>query len=163
MDWSFYQCFVTVMFCGLVFKLDSMSQKPRRSWRKWATIAVAIVIFFASGITLERGWPSRHELPHEFIFLHAVVQPPSATSTGMIVVLIRTKEHPELPFSVILPYSEELGVTLELASMQTLLEGEIPVTFIPGKGFVFHIKHAPSSGEHPAKGTLIKKPFYRSA
>ena len=160
MNWSLFQCFVTVIFACLAFKLVDMSDKPRRGWAKALTATGLVLVFFMAGISVDRGWPSRNSLPNEFIFIHAVVQ----KDTQNIVVLIRTKENPAVPYSVVLPYTEELGITLELANLQTLLEGEIPVSYKEGSGYTFHIHPKPTeeTKEQPARGG-INTPKFREA
>jgi hypothetical protein len=161
MNWSLFQCVITLMFVCLAVRIMNLSSQPKRLVAKVLTVLALVSVFFLAGISVDRGWPSREALPTEFVFIHAVVQKPAKQNAGYIVVLIRVKEHPDLPHSVVLPYTEELGITLELASMQTILEGEIPVTIESDGSLIFHIKAAPS--EQPAKGfDSSPKPFTRS-
>ena len=162
MNWSLFQCFVTVLFCGLAFKLTEMQLRSARPWRKRLTTLALVLVFFMSGISLDRGWPSRNALPDEFIFIHAVVQEPVNGKSGSIVALIRTKEKPDTPYSISLPYTEELGITMQLLSMQVLSEGEIPVSYEPGKGYTFHLKPAPSGENARSPGMMITPPKLRS-
>jgi hypothetical protein len=161
MNWSLFQCFTTLLFFALACKLLDMKLNSKSGWKPRAIIVLLVVVFFMSGISLDRGWPSRTELPNEFIFIHAVVKAPVDGEDGSIVALIRIKEKPDTPFSIELPYTEELAITLQLMSIHVLTEGEIPVSYTPGKGFGFHLKPAPS-GENTNSQGLITPPKFRS-
>lgn len=162
MNWSLYQCFVTALVCILVFKLVEMKIRSARTWKVWGITAAILLTFFMSGISFDRGWPSRSELPDEFMFIHAVVQEPSGDDPGSIIMLIRTKLSPDIPYSVIVPYDKQVGEALKLASLKVMADGEIPVTYQEGTGFRFHVKQEDAEADNAKSRTMIKKPLLRS-
>lgn len=161
MNWSLYQCFVTALVCVLVFKLVEMKMRSSRGWKVWGITAAIVMTFFMSGISFDRGWPSRSELPDEFMFIHAVVQEPEGDDPGSIVMLIRTKESPTIPYSVIVPYNAKVGAALAIVNQKVLTEGEVPVTYHEGTGFRFHVQSEPETDNAKAR-VMFNKPLLRS-
>lgn len=162
MNWSLFQCAITLAFFGLACKLIEMKLNSQNGWRPKLMGAAVILVFFMSGITLDRGWPSRTDLPTEFMFIHAVVQKPQGTDKGNIVLIIRIKDNPNMPYSVMLPYDEAQAELWKMASVKVTLDGEIPVSYDPEKGYKFHLG-APAETENARnKGMTFEAPKFRS-
>ena len=162
MNWSLYQCFVTALVCILVFKLVDLKMKSTKGLKMWLVTGAIILTFFMSGISFDRGWPSRSELPDEFMFIHAVVQEPEGDDPGSIVMLIRTKDNPKVPYSVIVPYNQKVGEALKIVSQKVLTEGEVPVTYHEGTGFRFHVQSEPEAENAKSRSMMIVEPKFRS-
>jgi hypothetical protein len=162
MNWSLYQCVVTALVCVLVFKLVEMKLRSARTWKVRGITAAIVVVFFMSGISFDRGWPSRSELPDEFFFIHAVVQEPEGDKAGSIVMLIRTKENPDIPYSVIVPYDKQVGEALKIVSRKVLTDGEVPVTYHEGTGFRFHVQNDEVEADNAKSKVFFNKPVLRS-
>lgn len=162
MNWSLFQCVMTLMFFGLACKLIEMKLNSRQGWRPKLLGAAVILVFFLSGVTLDRGWPSRADLPTEFMFIHAVVQKPQGSDKGNIVLIIRTKDNPNMPYSVMLPYDETQAMIWKMASVKVTLDGEIPVSYDPEQGYKFHIAEPAETENAKNKGMIIEAPKFRS-
>jgi hypothetical protein len=163
MNWSLFQCVMTLMFFGLACKLIEMKLNSRQGWRPRLISLALLFVFFMSGITLDRGWPSRTDLPTEFMFIHAVVQKPQGTDEGNIVLIIRTKDNPNMPYSVMLPYDAAQAELWKMASVKVTLDGEIPVSYDPDTGYKFHLNAEPEKEAAKSRRMVIEPPKFRSA
>lgn len=125
MDWSLHQLLMVIMLSGVIIRIGKLfdEHKWKHSW-KWL---IFIFILFLSGFSDQRGWPARIDDVDEFVYISGVAQKPTPDSDGKIFIWVRLKTKPELPFSIELAYDAELEKRVNLANMQSILQGEMSV------------------------------------
>ena len=163
MNWSLFQCAITLAFFGLACKLIDMRTKSKTGWKTNVLGALLILVLFMSGTSIDRGWPSYSGLPSEFVFIHAVVQEPKNNEAGRIVLLIRTEYQPNMPYSVMIPYDDTQALIWRMATMKANTDGEIPVSYDPDEGYQFHIEDDTDAEKSKTKSIVIDPPKFRSA
>jgi hypothetical protein len=125
MHWSLHQLLMVVILSGLILRIDKMfdDHQWKHRW-KWL---ILIVVFGFSGFSDQRGWPAKIDVTDDFVYISGVVQPPTPHNDGKIFIWVRLKTNPELPFAIELEYDSELEKRINLANMQSILNGEMSV------------------------------------
>jgi hypothetical protein len=125
MHWSLHQWLMVVILSGVVLRIDKLFDE--RGWKQRWKLLVFIVVMFFCGFSDQRGWPARLDDVDNFVYISGVVQKPTADDDGKIFIWVRLKTNPKLPFAIELPYDDELAKRVNLANLQSIIEGEMSV------------------------------------
>lgn len=125
MHWSLHQLLMVVILSGVILRIDRLFEE--HNWkRRWKWL-ICILVLFISGYSDQRGWPARIDDVGDFVYISGVVQKPADTRDGKIFIWVRLKTNPELPFAIELDYDTELEKRVNIANMQSILQGEMSV------------------------------------